>query len=627
MNLLAQTMSFFTDTSTPGITPRQTMRGHTDWVNGAVLLPDGGRIITGSSDGSLRLWDIQSGAQIGEEWRDENSGVWSMALSPNGKTIASGSGRGEYSVRLWDVETRKVISKWTGHINVVRTLCWSTDGERVASGSWDGTARVWDVRSGKTILKIKTGHGWVCAVRYSTDSSKLATGGDNVAVKIWDAKTGELLKTLFEHDSCVYSLSWTSDGKKLISGSYLIRIFDTATWQQIAILEGHTSFVSAISLSQNNRLLASASFDKTVHLWNLDTNLPVGPPLGLKHEDELRSAALSPDGKVLVTGCENKNAYTWDVHTILKEAGLEDPLLPIGTNIAPKDRLDGIQHTPRSSLDDTSFLEADATRYPDQFDGVDELPPRFFDGMEGDFDTFPIGGAHPHSSVNALLARLSSLLHRLRPINGEAPELLQPPRLLLFHPHTLLARLSSFIHRPPPENDAPDELQQPSIPSRLDPHVLLAHLSSLLSRSRHGTDEEADPQPATPSISRPDAPTSWLSSVFRSQPHTNEEIELAQRPRHPPVVEVAAVRDKQTLVVARGPQFEKAKRAYERQTQLHGQAQVSSSHTQPADASPSAIPLGSTTVGTVVAQSPPVQWWAWIVLFLCCAHPSHTNGD
>ncbi|KAG1867702.1 hypothetical protein F4604DRAFT_1904839, partial [Suillus subluteus] len=165
--------------------------------------------------------------------------------------------------------------------------------------------------------------------------------------------------------------------------------------------------------------------------------------------------------------------------------------------------------------------------------------------METDVDTSPMGGAHPHSYVNALLARLSSLLHRLRPNNGEATELPQPPRLLAFHPHAFFARLSSFIHRPPPENDAPEELQQPSMPSRLDPHVLLAHLSSLLSRSRHGTDEEAEPQSITPSSSRPDALISWLSLVFRSQPHTNEEIELTQRPRHPPVVEVAAVRDKQ----------------------------------------------------------------------------------
>jgi WD40 repeat protein len=251
-----------------------------------------------------------------------------MALSPNGKTIANGSD--DYSVWLWDVEMRKVISKWTGHTHVVSALCWSADGERVASGSWDGTVRVWDVNTGNIILKIKTRHKWVDAVMYSPDSSKLATGGQEAnAVKIWDTKTGKRLKTL-KHDLFVYSLTWTSDGKKLISGSQgPIRIFDTTTWRQIAILKGHTLNVTAISLSHNDRLLASVSHDKTARLWNLDTNLQVGPPLN--HKQDLRSAALSPDGKVLVTGCEDKNAYTWDVHAILKEAGI-DGLLPIGTD-------------------------------------------------------------------------------------------------------------------------------------------------------------------------------------------------------------------------------------------------------------------------------------------------------
>jgi WD40 repeat protein len=254
-----------------------------------------------------------------------------MALSPNGKTIAIGSGSGDKCVRLWDVETRKVISKWTGHTDVVSALCWSADGERVVSGSWDGTARVWDVNTGETILTIKTGHEWVYAMMYSPDSSKLATGGDKKdAVKIWDAKTGRRLTTL-KHNLFVNSLTWTSGGKKLISSSdELIRIFDTATWQQIAILEGHTDYVNAISLSRNNRFLASVSGDKTARLWNLDTNLQVGPPL--QHEEGLYSAGISPDGKALVTGCQDGNAYTWDVHAILKEAGVEG-LLSIGTDI------------------------------------------------------------------------------------------------------------------------------------------------------------------------------------------------------------------------------------------------------------------------------------------------------
>jgi WD40 repeat protein len=275
-----------------------------------------------------------------------------MALSPNGKTIASGSGGSGYNVRLWDVETRNGIAKWTGHTRIVCALCWSADGGRVASGSWDGTARVWDVASGKNILTIETGHDWVNAVIYSPGTSKLATGGDkDVAVKIWDAETGELLHRIEQghRRGVVSSLGCTSDGKKIIfSSGGSIMIFDSATgsWQQIAVLEGHTQTVTSISLSQNNRFLASASDDKTARLWDLDTYLQVG--VTIQHKNDSLLAALSPDGKVLVTACHDKNAYIWDVHAtnttdkLDQKASQDDP---------------GIQRTPRSSLDNKSFLE------------------------------------------------------------------------------------------------------------------------------------------------------------------------------------------------------------------------------------------------------------------------------
>jgi hypothetical protein len=162
---------------------------------------------------------------------------------------------------------------------------------------------------------------------------------------------------------------------------------------------------------------------------------------------------------------------------------------------------------------------------------------------------FPVsGGAHPHSSASAFLARLASLLHRFRPDNVDANEPSQPLTLSGLHLRVLFARLSSLIHRSPPQNDAPNELQQPSTSSRLDLHTLLARLSSLLTRSRLNTDEETEPQPTSPSGSRPDALINLLSSLFRSQPHTSEETELSQRVSCLRVVDVAAMRDREVCL-------------------------------------------------------------------------------
>jgi WD40 repeat protein len=183
------------------------------------------------------------------------------------------------------------------------------------------------------------GREFVTAVNYSPGANMIATGVQDKEIEIWDAMTGKRLTTI-KLDEEVFSLAWTSDENKLIAGlSGSIRILDTATWQQIADLDGHSgtgndeiheNAVYSLTLFPNDRLLASASYNGTVRLWNLDTNLQVGPPL--QHEASVTCAAFSADGKLLSTACYDGNAYLWDIYAILKAAGLEDLLSDVSTN-------------------------------------------------------------------------------------------------------------------------------------------------------------------------------------------------------------------------------------------------------------------------------------------------------
>jgi len=325
---------------TSALTPCQKFEGHTDAVCGVIHLPGGKRIITGSYDGSLRVWNLESGKQIGEDWREEGSEVKSIALSPDGKKLVSGSDDG--AVRLWDIGTCKIVTKWTGHTMAVVCVCWSRDGRRVLSGSEDGTVRQWDVEgetrdvtSGETILaSIKTGHEEVWAVAYSPDMTLIATAGRETGdlidtdywIQIWDAKTGKLVATLKGHTWQVRCLAWTKDGKTLISGSFdcSIRIWNTTKWEQITILDEHTRSVFSLAISPNDRILASASDDRTTRLWDLDNGQPISSPL--RHTEKVNCVSFSAGGKLLVTGCDDENAYLWDVTAIIKAAGLEELL-------------------------------------------------------------------------------------------------------------------------------------------------------------------------------------------------------------------------------------------------------------------------------------------------------------
>ncbi|KAG1781094.1 quinon protein alcohol dehydrogenase-like superfamily [Suillus placidus] len=348
----------------PTTMPHHKMEGHTSVVQGVLRLHGGRQIITCSYDGSLQVWDLESGTQVGETWMVEGRGaVNAIALSLDGKTVASGSSDG--AVRMWNISTGKVIKKWTEHTAGVSSVCWSPNGCQVVSGSDDRTFRVWNVESGKTVLGPIITEDFVFVVGYSPGGKIIVTGGDGL--KVWDANTGELLKTL--QCGVVSCLAWTSDGKTLIvaSRNKRFRKLDTVTWTETAVLEGpgHEGLIQAISLSPNERILASVSQDRTARLWNLENDQIIGPPL--HHEDWAQCATFSVDGKFLIIGCYNGRIYTWDVATIIRDAGLNALLSDNAGNVVNK-----------------SVLSADATRRrAPKIEGVRRVPQGFFD----DFST------------------------------------------------------------------------------------------------------------------------------------------------------------------------------------------------------------------------------------------------
>ncbi|KAG2738089.1 WD40 repeat-like protein [Suillus brevipes Sb2] len=370
------------------ITHRQKFEGHADSVWGAIHLPGGQRIITCSEDGSLRVWNMKSGKQIGDDWNDGDSPVWSIALSPDGKKVVSGSDDG--AVRLWDIDTCKVVKKWTGHTEAVSSVCWSRDGRRVLSGSYDRTARQWEVETvpepiENILASIETGHYAVVAAVYSPDTNLIATGGwdgrAEFSIKIWDAKTSKLVATLKGHTDEVSCLAWTKDA----SYDSSIRTWNTTNWQQTVVLDKHTDRVIGIAISPNDRILASVSRDKTARLWNLDNGQPISSPI--QHTDEVNCVSFSAGGKQLATGCDDNNAYIWDVAAILTEAGFDDLLSD------PKAK--------------KSTLHVNATRPPIQVrPPVNRVPRGFFDGVPPSHSS---ARSRPHSSAlpgSTLLSRL-----------------------------------------------------------------------------------------------------------------------------------------------------------------------------------------------------------------------------
>ena len=295
--------------------------------------PDGKTLAMAGSQNTMHVWDPATLKSIVTFQNDPVSSLgvsfWSVAFSPDGKMLASANGhslagrRSENdAVQLWDADTGKKIATLEGHTDFVMSVAFSPDGKTVASGSGDRTVRLWDVASRKNTATL-TGHSDIplpsgtlsrgISVAFSPDGKTLASE-DFVptSVKLWDVETGKELATLKGSGPVAFS----PDGKTLASGSgdRAVLLWEVATRKNIATLEGHTgppAWILCVAFSSDGKSLASGSIDKTVRLWNVSSGKNTATLKG--HTDFVQSVAFSPDGKTLASGSRDGTIKFWDV--------------------------------------------------------------------------------------------------------------------------------------------------------------------------------------------------------------------------------------------------------------------------------------------------------------------------
>lgn len=243
--------------------------------------PDGRRLASGSGDGSTHIWDATDLDKRRYDRRQRKLysrptinpyGIASVAWSPDGRRVASGSG--DKTIEISDASTGMVVEILTGHTQGVSSVAWSPDGRRLASGSRDGTIRIWDAKTGVPLLRL-TGHAApVYSVAWSPDSNKLASGSSDGKIKIWDASTSriKLLETLTGHADSVVSVVWSPDSSKLASGSddKTIKIWNAKTGEVLQTLTGgFTDDINSVAWSPDGTKLASGSSDSTIKIWHM----------------------------------------------------------------------------------------------------------------------------------------------------------------------------------------------------------------------------------------------------------------------------------------------------------------------------------------------------------------------
>jgi RNA polymerase sigma factor (sigma-70 family) len=364
----------------PGAVARMgTLRWrHGGAVTFVAFLPDGKGLLTASTDGTLRLWDVDSGKEVrrfgqaqaaaggvgggfggiaagGAIVVSSNVGLGNsgLALAPSGKVLATSAGN---AVTLYEVDTGKELRRIQPVGNAAAALAFAPDSKTLAVKGFDQAIRFFDVESGKQIRELKENQGGprgfgffgsAPGLVFSPDGKTIATAAsarDNqqlsFSIKLWDVEGGKELRQIKLDQRGVSSLTFSPDGKLLafgtanFGGGSGIHLYDPDTGKEIRQLEGHTNGVGSVVFSPDGKKLASRGmYDPQIRLWDVETGKETGklgePAAGNRNGVFFvggvgagKDLAFSPDGKILASGGSNNTVRLWELASGKERAGL-----------------------------------------------------------------------------------------------------------------------------------------------------------------------------------------------------------------------------------------------------------------------------------------------------------------
>jgi WD40 repeat protein len=259
--------------------------------------------------------------------------VQGLDLSPDGRGALAGLDNSQ--VLHLDLDAGGVLRTLKGHRGSVGWVGFAPDGKHAFSAAHDGTARLWDLTDGREVRQFRVQGKWANCGAVFPDGSRLLTGDDRGLLQVWDVATGQDIKRM--EAGSVLCLSVLPGGRHALVAASDVSLWDLETGERLRVFKGHDSGVFQAALSPDGKQVVTASFDGTVRLWDFPT-AELLRVVG-NHEEFVFSAAFSPDGRLVASGGggrrEGKDYLPGSDHDIrlwdLAPAAPEEPPPPSGT--------------------------------------------------------------------------------------------------------------------------------------------------------------------------------------------------------------------------------------------------------------------------------------------------------
>jgi WD40 repeat protein len=291
---------------------------HNEKIWAYAFSSEGRRAVSAGYDHTLRLWEVDTGRLI-RALEGHTAGVMAVAWSDDQQLVLSGGDDGDDTLRLWNAETGECLRVMKGHKGYVKNLAWSQDHSRALSVGSDGTMRLWDVGSGRCLRVFKGHRNASWAVAWSTDERRALSGSTDKTLRLWDVETGTCLRVLEGHTDNIRAVALSPDNRHAVSGSddTTMRLWDVEEGRCLRVLKGHLDEIWKVAWRSNQSQILSGSHDKTVRLWDVKTGRCTRILEG--HSYGIRSIAWSADGCHAFSGDVSGVIRVWDVSESISE--------------------------------------------------------------------------------------------------------------------------------------------------------------------------------------------------------------------------------------------------------------------------------------------------------------------